>query len=90
MIGTVVSIAGALIVTLYKGIPIISGGLQNIEMEAGGTYLSMQSEWIVGGFLLAIGSFCLSVLFIVQVNNSLYLHAEILSRRCVRCLICVV
>lgn len=66
--GTVVSIAGALIVTLYKGMPLISGALRNIQMGASGSnHLSVQSDWIIGGFLLAIGSLCLSVLFIVQV-----------------------
>ncbi|XP_061370147.1 WAT1-related protein At5g40210-like [Gastrolobium bilobum] len=66
VIGTVVSIAGALIVTLYKGVPLTSGPLRNIVMGGSGSYLSVQSFWLLGGFLLAIASFCLSVLFIVQ------------------------
>ncbi|CAJ2647616.1 unnamed protein product [Trifolium pratense] len=66
VIGTLVSIGGALIVTLYKGIPLISDSFQNIEMGAIGIYLSVKSDWIIGAFLLATASFCLSVLFIIQ------------------------
>ncbi|CAI8587625.1 unnamed protein product [Vicia faba] len=66
IIGTVVSIAGALVVTLYKGIPLISGVFQNIKMGASGMYLTGNSNWILGAFLLATASFFLSVLFITQ------------------------
>jgi len=61
VMGTVVSIAGAFIVTLYKGTPL------NFSLLRNGTYLSTQSDWIIGGFLLAISSLCISVLLIVQV-----------------------
>lgn len=70
IIGTVVSIAGALTVTLYKGIPLISDAFQNIEIGASGIHISAKSDWILGAFLLATASFCLSVLYIVQVNKS--------------------
>ncbi|RDX57687.1 WAT1-related protein, partial [Mucuna pruriens] len=66
IIGTVISIGGALIITLYKGMPLTSGSLRNIVLGGSGTYLSVQSDWILGGFLLATGSLCLSLLFIVQ------------------------
>ncbi|BAT99558.1 hypothetical protein LR48_Vigan06g096800 [Vigna angularis] len=66
VIGTVVSIAGAFIVTLYKGTPLNFNSLRNLGEN--GTYLSMQSDWIVGGFLLAIASLCISVLLIVQTS----------------------
>ena len=65
-IGTMVSIAGALTVTLYKGPPIAFAQLPNTlhhELLA-----SVQSNWITGGFLLVAASFCLALLFIVQVN----------------------
>lgn len=67
IIGTILSIAGALTVTLYKGIPLISDGLKNIKMGASDMYLTGYPEWILGAFLLATASFFLSVLFIVQV-----------------------
>ncbi|MED6109531.1 hypothetical protein PIB30_034527 [Stylosanthes scabra] len=67
IIGTIVSIAGALIVTLYKGMPLTStsGSLPN---KIGTYYLFAESNsnWILGGFLLAIASFCLSILIVVQ------------------------
>ncbi|XP_061370144.1 WAT1-related protein At3g28050-like isoform X2 [Gastrolobium bilobum] len=64
-IGTVVSIAGALTVTLYKGLPMTNGVLPNNVL--GGTFLSsQQSEWLLGGFLLAAASFCISTLLVMQ------------------------
>ncbi|XP_047162176.1 WAT1-related protein At5g40210-like [Vigna umbellata] len=66
--GTVVSIAGAFIVTLYKGTPLNFNSLRNVIFGENGTYLSKQSDWIVGGFLLAIASLCISVLLIVQTS----------------------
>jgi len=71
VIGTVVSIAGALVVTFYKGIPLISDAIQNMEMGASAIYLLGKSDWILGAFLLAVASFCLSLLFIVEVNKLL-------------------
>ncbi len=61
-IGTMVSILGALIVTLYKGLPVLSASSPKEVL------LSQQSNWVLGGFLLAIASLCLAILFIVQVN----------------------
>ncbi|KAK4598184.1 hypothetical protein RGQ29_015600 [Quercus rubra] len=63
-IGTMVSIIGALIVTLYKGLPIINALSSNGKPNE--VLLLLQSNWVLGGFLLAIGSLCLSILFIVQ------------------------
>ncbi|XP_057448437.1 WAT1-related protein At5g40210-like [Lotus japonicus] len=63
IVGTVVSIAGALIMTLYKGVPLIR---QNLALGGRGAYLSVQSDWILGGFILATASFCASVMFIVM------------------------
>ncbi|XP_061370143.1 WAT1-related protein At5g40240-like isoform X1 [Gastrolobium bilobum] len=68
-IGTVVSIAGALTVTLYKGLPMTNGVLPNNVL--GGTFLSsQQSEWLLGGFLLAAASFCISTLLVMQASES--------------------
>ncbi|RHN55092.1 putative EamA domain-containing protein [Medicago truncatula] len=66
VIGTVVSIAGALVVTFYKGMPLINDAIQHIEIGASGIYLLGKSDWILGAFLLAVACFCLSLLFIVQ------------------------
>jgi len=67
VIGTVISIAGAFIVTLYKGTPLNFSS--NVVFGGKETYLSVQSNWIIGGFLLATASLCISVLLIVQVLN---------------------
>ncbi|TKY69835.1 WAT1-related protein [Spatholobus suberectus] len=65
-IGTVVSILGALTVTLYKGMPLTSesDSLQNIVIDE--NFLSQQSDWLLGGFLLSAASFCLSLVFIIK------------------------
>lgn len=65
-IGTIISIAGALVVTLYKGLPITSTSSPNSRQP--NVLLSPKSNWVLGGCLLATGSFCLAVLFIFQVN----------------------
>lgn len=65
-IGTMVSVAGALMVTLYKG-PTIAFDTwpDNLHNEL---IKSLQADWVTGGFLLAAGSFCLALLWIVQVT----------------------
>lgn len=64
--GTLVSIAGALVVTLYKGLPITSASSPNSQLND--ALLSEQSTWVLGGILLALASLCLSTLFIVQTH----------------------
>uniref|UniRef100_A0A2N9IVT9 WAT1-related protein n=1 Tax=Fagus sylvatica TaxID=28930 RepID=A0A2N9IVT9_FAGSY len=60
-IGTIVSIIGALIVTLYKGLPITIASLLNKDL-----FLLIHSNWILGGFLLATAFFLLALTYIVQ------------------------
>lgn len=63
--GTIVSIAGALMVTLYKGLPIM-----NTSTRTPLQLLSPpESSWIIGGFLLACSALFLSLLIIVQVKR---------------------
>ncbi|KAK9277489.1 hypothetical protein L1049_007033 [Liquidambar formosana] len=64
-IGTIISIAGALIVTLYKGPPIIifASSPSNLLNEL---LVATQSNWAIGGFLLATGSFLIALLYVVQ------------------------
>ncbi|XP_028072581.1 WAT1-related protein At3g28050-like isoform X2 [Camellia sinensis] len=62
-IGTILSITGAYIVVFYQGPPILfSRPLPNLHSFS----VSLQSNWIVGGFLLATSSFLISLLYIVQ------------------------
>nr|XP_023924187.1 WAT1-related protein At3g28050-like [Quercus suber]POE96002.1 wat1-related protein [Quercus suber] len=64
-IGTIVSITGALVVTLYKGIPISIASLP--EKVVSGELLSpIHSNWILGGFFSASAYFLLAVTYIVQ------------------------
>ncbi|GMP82872.1 hypothetical protein CsSME_00036993 [Camellia sinensis var. sinensis] len=61
-IGTIISILGAFTVTYYKGPPIIF----NSTSSASSSHEVLQSDWGIGGFLLAASTFLVSVLFIVQ------------------------
>lgn len=66
-IGTIVSITGALIVTLYEGLPISIASLP--EKVVSGELLSpLHSNWILGGFCSASAYFLLAVTYIVQVK----------------------
>lgn len=71
-IGTIVSISGAFTVTFYKGLPIIFGSPSSISVlheEAVQIQSPVpQQNWVIGGFLIASGSFILAILFIVQVH----------------------
>lgn len=63
-IGTMVSIAGALMVTLYKGPPItFAASPHNLHHEL---HASVQSNWLIGGLLLVAACFCFALLLIVQ------------------------
>ncbi|CAN0924054.1 WAT1-related protein At3g28050 [Linum grandiflorum] len=55
LIGTLVSIAGALMITLYKGQPIQT---MTLELE--------MTNWVIGGILCAAGSLCLAFGYIVM------------------------
>ncbi|GFZ17488.1 nodulin MtN21 /EamA-like transporter family protein [Actinidia rufa] len=54
IIGTLVSISGALIVTLYKGSPIVSYQIQP-------SLLATESNWVLGGLFIAIASLSVAI-----------------------------
>ncbi|CAL5421381.1 unnamed protein product [Camellia sinensis] len=63
-IGTILSITRAYIVVFYQGPPILfSRPLPNLHSFS----VSLQSNWIVGGFLLATSSFLISLLYITWI-----------------------
>lgn len=62
-IGTVVSIAGAILVTLYKGPPIIPSPLKS---EISKHLLVQPSNWVIGGVFLAIDCIFASMCIISQ------------------------
>lgn len=64
-VGTVVSVAGAFIVALYKGPAIISNlSLLNLTLN---NLLIQPSNWILGGIFLAIDCVFASMFIIAQV-----------------------
>lgn len=73
--GAVVSIAGAFVVTLYRGPPIIikmvSGSFSPLHQS-----LSPQSSWILGGIFLAAEAFLHSAWYNLQVRLALLLNWE--------------
>lgn len=67
-VGASISVVGAFVVTFYKGPPIMSSTSKQLS--------SLQSHWILGGFLLADESLLASMWYILQVG-SLSFRAEI-------------
>uniref|UniRef100_A0A5B7AGT1 WAT1-related protein n=1 Tax=Davidia involucrata TaxID=16924 RepID=A0A5B7AGT1_DAVIN len=66
IIGTIVSISGAFIVTLYKGPPIIKKrSPPNSPHQPLG---STQSNWVIGGLFLAADNLLLPIWYIVQAH----------------------
>lgn len=67
MLGTFITVAGAVFVTLYKG-PVVrkSSVLFHIEQHLF-IFASMPEHWVIGGILLAGASFSVSVWNIIQV-----------------------
>lgn len=64
-IGSIISIIGAFIVTLYKGPSIIFSTL-SLSNSLHQLLLSPPPSWILGGFVLAVASFLKALLYIVQ------------------------
>ncbi|XP_050231181.1 WAT1-related protein At3g28050-like [Mercurialis annua] len=66
-IGTIVSVGGALFVTLYKGQPIaLSLGLETTSSLHGPLLGIISSNWILGGILCAASALILALLLVVQ------------------------
>ncbi|KAK6931091.1 EamA domain [Dillenia turbinata] len=64
-LGTILSIIGAFVVTLYKGQPIMFATLPSSKSTHEHPQ-SVQSDWLIGGTLLAFGGFSVSLLIIIQ------------------------
>ncbi|EOY00421.1 hypothetical protein QUC31_014285 [Theobroma cacao] len=63
-LGTLVSISGALVVTLYKGLPLTSTPSNNRLL--GELLLIPQSNWVIGGIFLASHSVIFAIILNVQ------------------------
>lgn len=66
LLGTIVSISGAFVVTFYKGPPIMRTPLLTVSSSQ--LLLSPQLSWILGGILLTANAFTYSAWYIVQVR----------------------
>ncbi|XP_071696333.1 WAT1-related protein At5g40230-like [Rutidosis leptorrhynchoides] len=62
-IGTIVSIAGAIIMTLYQGPTILPSSL---EKEVSNNLLTQASNWVLGGFLLSVDAIFASMYIVSQ------------------------
>lgn len=77
VIGTIVSISGALVVVLYKGPAIITSVTPSTSLNSlfdPSTYA--QSKWLIGGGLLALEYVIISVWYILQVQNSFFMFGN--------------
>ena len=63
MIGTLISVLGAFIVTLYKGLRI----LKSTSSLDATQKLTQSQDWVIGGLLLAMTSVFASLFVIAQV-----------------------
>ncbi|XWS37380.1 hypothetical protein CRYUN_Cryun19dG0038000 [Craigia yunnanensis] len=66
ILGTLVSISGALVMTLYKGPPILSPPAQPHSQPSPSSILTTPNNWIIGGLFVATACLCLSANIIGQ------------------------
>ncbi|MBA0713555.1 hypothetical protein Golax_012582, partial [Gossypium laxum] len=59
VLGTLVSISGALVMTLYKGPPILSPPIQPHLHLSPSTMLTTSKNWLIGGLFIATASLSL-------------------------------
>ncbi|XP_061364819.1 WAT1-related protein At3g28050-like [Gastrolobium bilobum] len=68
VLGTVVSISGAFVVTLYKGPPIIIAHSPSFSLQQINTLNSVDGNWAIGGLLLTAEYILVPLWYIVQVQ----------------------
>ena len=73
-VGALISVAGAFVVTFYKGPPIMSSSSSS---HSSNQLFSSQSHWVLGGFLLADESLLASMWYILQVSFLFILNSKI-------------
>ncbi|XP_060968048.1 WAT1-related protein At3g28050-like isoform X3 [Cannabis sativa] len=65
VMGTVLSIAGALIITIYKGPailpPLLHSGQNTYSTNSVSMILGATNNWIFGGLIIVVGSLCFSI-----------------------------
>lgn len=76
ILGTIVSISGALVVVLYKG-PTVFSSTSSVSLQLA-LEKSLVSNWVIGGVMLAIEWFLLSLWYIIQTQIMEMCPAEFL------------
>lgn len=69
ILGTIISISGAFVVTLYKGPPIVIAQTSSVSLNQ--PLNSVKSNWVIGGLLLTAEYILVPLWYIVQVNSFL-------------------
>ncbi|KAE9614357.1 hypothetical protein Lalb_Chr05g0227051 [Lupinus albus] len=70
ILGTLLSISGALTVVLYKGHTILFSNSNPLQLHATDSLISLSSprNWVLGGSLIVLQYLLLSIIFILQCN----------------------
>jgi hypothetical protein len=76
VIGSIVSIAGAFVLTFYKGPSIMNSSLSLHQPI--GFLKSVDSSWAIAGILLTVDYFLVSLWYILQVGLVLYKMIDII------------
>ena len=69
VIGTVVTVAGAMLMTLYKGDVINLIWSEHAHTHSSSAPETSGKDWVKGSILLIIATFAWASFFIIQVNN---------------------
>ena len=69
VIGTVVTVAGAMLMTLYKGDVINLIWSEHAHTNSSSAPETSGKDWVKGSILLIIATFAWASFFIIQVNN---------------------
>ncbi|GMY13437.1 WAT1-related protein At5g40230-like isoform X2 [Fagus crenata] len=77
IIGTIVSISGALVVVFYKGPTIISAPSQSPSLSLHSPLDTSEKKWVIGGLLLAVQCLLFSSWYIVQTQVMKMYPAEL-------------
>ncbi|XP_041006227.1 WAT1-related protein At5g40230-like [Juglans microcarpa x Juglans regia] len=78
VVGTVVSISGALVVVLYEGPTLISISSQSPSLSLRFSLGSSQTNWVIGGLLIALEYLLVSIWYIVQTQVMKMYPSEII------------
>ena len=72
IVGTVVAFAGATLMTLYKGIVVVSLLHTQQSLQTSTSKASLDKNWLKGAFMLVISNVSYSAFYILQVIKTHY------------------